>query len=161
MSEDTTDDDDGNPIIGTRAPPAVEQVVRNRAGQFMKGSTANRRGRPRNCERSWSMRQLNTNAFEELNRPVTIRVNGKSVRVTMYQLILRGIFEEAARKNPKAIKLSLEIAKDAASLRHHLDRDFQTRFEALERNVTLAGKDSMPEDVYGFIDFQRKKSRRR
>ena len=126
-TEDTTPDVQAAP----GAPPEGEGRLKN--GRFGKGYCGNRKGRPKNKERAWSFQQLDMDILAEANKLVSISVDGKIERISMYALMLRQLMIKGGKGNTKAAAIALQRLDRAQSARemkhHHLYR----ALEAVER----------------------------
>jgi hypothetical protein len=76
-----------------------QEVGRGRPPQhtrFVKGISGNPKGRPRKT------RDLKALLEEELDRPVSLLENGKRVRLTKREVMVKNLVNDAAKSDPKA-----------------------------------------------------------
>ena len=85
----------GDCPIGYGRPP--------RANQFQRGQSGNPRGRPKGS------RSVPAILGDALHRKVAVTENGRSRRITMLEVMLRRLTNDAARGDPRAIKLLLDV----------------------------------------------------
>jgi hypothetical protein len=85
------DHDDAEHEVGYRRPP--------RHTRFQKGRSGNPAGRPRGS------RDLRGAMLDELRRPITVKENGRSVRVTKAQLLMKSLLAKAVGGDMKAAAL--------------------------------------------------------
>ncbi|MGG5822001.1 DUF5681 domain-containing protein [Falsiroseomonas sp. HW251] len=90
-----TDDHDDEHEVGYRRPP--------RHTRFQKGKSGNPAGRPRGA------RDLRGAMLDELRRPVTVKENGRSVRVTKGQLLMKALIAKGVAGDMKAAALLLAL----------------------------------------------------
>ena len=83
--------------VGYKKPP--------KGSQFKKGQSGNRKGRPKGA------RALKTIILEDLDMRVTVRVNGKTKRVSKLELFVQTISAEALKGDPRARALYYELIK--------------------------------------------------
>ena len=81
--------------VGYGRPPA--------ASRFKSGQSGNPRGRPKKVQ------ELGAVLDRALNARVVVNENGRRRSITMREAIVRGIVNEAARRDPKAIRLLLTL----------------------------------------------------
>src|SRR5215467_9188449 len=73
--------------------------------RFLKGQSGNPSGRPRASGPAQLLRQ-------EANRLVSVRNGERIVRMTVLRAMVRGLWAQAAKGNPSAIKLVLAALQD-------------------------------------------------
>ena len=129
------------------------------AHQYPKGTSGNLKGRPKKRERSRSARQFNTDVLAAANEMVTMLVNGKKVRVTMFQANILRVHMDGARGHLPSAKFAIELDKEAALDRAHLNREFHNLLEATELNTLMRAEYPPDKNVISFLDYERKKSR--
>jgi hypothetical protein len=78
------------------------------ATRFKKGQSGNPRGRPR------GQRTIGQELELALSAMVTVTENGKARRLPMRQVIVRGIVNDAARRDPKALRLLFDLMRRQA-----------------------------------------------
>lgn len=120
------------PYIVTRGKPPRET-------QFKKGQSGNPKGRPRGS------REMGTLLEQELDRTIEVTQQGRTIKLTRRQVIVRRIIEKAMQGDPKAIAtcLSIESSKaakgkaagaTAAEFDVQLSEDDKILLSYLERN---------------------------
>ena len=71
--------------------------------QFQKGMSGNPRGRPRNS------RNTATIFNEESDSRITVTENGRTLRLTKRELVLKGVVNKAAKGEPKSVATYLKL----------------------------------------------------
>lgn len=77
--------------VGYGRPPPEQR--------FKKGQSGNPRGRPKGTQ------SLGSFLNEALSRRVTVTENGKPRRMRVQDIIIQGIINDAARRDPRAVRL--------------------------------------------------------
>lgn len=98
----------GSYTVGYRRPPA--------AHRFTKGTSGNPSGRRKNVK---SFSELLT---EGLDRRITVQENGKPRRLRMRDVIVQGLINAAARREPNALRLLFRLMEQYSD-GHVQDRD--------------------------------------
>lgn len=96
----TGDEPGEEPYFVTRGKPPRET-------QFKPGQSGNPKGRPKGS------REITTLIEQELDRTIEVTLQGRSVKLTRREVIVRRIIDKALQGDPKAIAtcLSIEGAK--------------------------------------------------
>ena len=92
------DDKNENDRVGYRRPPKKHQ--------FKPGQSGNPKGRPKG---SIGLKQL---VQQELNRRITISEDRVAKQLSMRELLIRSIFANALKGNPKAIEKALQLLRE-------------------------------------------------
>jgi hypothetical protein len=71
--------------------------------QFQKGKSGNPKGRPKGA------RNLRTELEECLLAPISIAVNGKQVRITTVELLIKKVAAEVSKGNMPAARILMEL----------------------------------------------------
>jgi hypothetical protein len=71
--------------------------------QFKKGQSGNPSGRPKGGRNLW------TETLEELLSPVTVRENGREIRVSRHRLVLKSLTAKAVGGDMKAMALFMDL----------------------------------------------------
>ena len=102
--------------------------------RFQKGVSGNLRGRPKNS------RNTATIFNEESDTRITVTENGKTLRVTKRELVLKGVVNKAAKGEPKAVAtyLKLDERYRPADPKENLSEAAQTKFLMEEDAAILA-----------------------
>jgi hypothetical protein len=116
-----TSDDNGYEI-GYGKPP--------KRTQFQPGVSGNPRGRPRgsrNVRPALREDQMTKLIFQEANRKINVREDGRSRRITMAEAILRSLAAKAAQGNRLHQKLFLDVySQSEASQRERDEKALET-----------------------------------
>jgi len=163
MSDDIKADDNNKGAKGSGPAPKADYDVGYRRPPkdkcFQKGVSPNPLGRPKKRERAWSENQLNTDILVEASRLVPVKVNGKTVRITLQELITQRIFMDAARGAKGAMRLAMELVRDAALGKAKLHKKFYDNLDYLEE-FSFGKTDKNPTGDTSFLDYMRKNSRK-
>src|ERR1700709_375913 len=163
MSDDIKADDNNKGAKGSGPAPKADYDVGYRRPPkdkcFKKGASPNPLGRPKKRERAWSENQLNTDILTEANKMVSVKVNGRTTRITMQELITQRIFMDAARGAKGAMRLSMELVRDAVMGRAKIHAKFYNDLDYLEE-FSFCRTDKNPNGDTSFLDYWRKKSRK-
>lgn len=81
----------GDYRVGYRRPPPGRR--------FKQGKSGNPRGRPK------GRKSLGRVLIEALSRRITVQENGKDRKMLMRDVIVQGLVNDAARRDPKAVRL--------------------------------------------------------
>ena len=102
--------------------------------RFQKGVSGNLRGRPKNS------RNTATIFNEESDTRITVTENGKTLRVTKRELVLKGVVNKAAKGEPKAVAtyLKLDERYRPADPKENLSEAVQTKLLMEEDAAILA-----------------------
>ena len=88
---------DGDYEVGYGRPP--------KATRFRPGRSGNPKGRPKAVQRPADILR------KRLNRTVVVQEHGQKRRMTFWEVILGGVVNDAARRDPKAIQMLLSLMR--------------------------------------------------
>jgi hypothetical protein len=134
--------------------------VRKPNGQYGPGTSGNLKGRPRNIEHAWSLRQLNADVLKEANELVPITKGGKVVYMSMHRVILRQFFNKSAKGDAKEQKMALDYIERAQNGRETIDRTLYGNLERIELQIDKAGEIFSEEEANKVRNDLRKRTRR-
>ena len=142
MDKNTSEQSDETPQGGWRqteapaAPTATTAVERLSNGQFPKGVSGNKHGRPKKLPRAFSDRQFMREQIEELEREV--EVNGE--KLPARQLMFRGALNAAIKSDPNARKFVLQAQENALEALRLRNRTENSELELAEYWMSRAEK---------------------
>lgn len=138
--------------VGYKSPPIDHR--------YKKGTSGNLRGRPRKQERARSVRQNCDDILRAGEAALEIIVNGRKVKVSAFELVLRKLHLKAAQGDFKALKMVLELRQIALIENAQANKRFHNLLEDLESEAVL--KEHLPPDhaMFKRLQYWRKRSRK-
>jgi hypothetical protein len=105
-----------NNAVGYGSPP--------KHSQFKKGSSGNKKGRPKGA------RNFATLFHKEMNQKVAISENGQRRMITKAEAAIKQLMNSAAKGNPKSLQAMIGISREMGGLKlpNHLEQPKRRRF---------------------------------
>jgi len=128
--------------------------------RFKKGVSGNPRGRPPKSERAFSVRQFDADILRAGEQEMEVVIDGKRMKISLFDLLLRKLYLLAGQGNFKAIKMALEVRKGALVGNTRANIRFHNVLESHELDALLKGHYPPNHEIFKRLNYWRKRSRK-
>lgn len=131
---------------------------RNPKGQFNKGVSGNRRGRPKKAERSFTHSQVRQDVLGLMEKEVDIKIMGKSERMPVILALYWRMLLKGVEGNERMILAAIDLRRDL--LKEHKAANFSVveAVEVAEKKILENG--GQPDElVSDMLNQMRKRTR--
>lgn len=131
---------------------------RNEKGQFNKGFTANRRGRPKKRERAFTHSQVRQDVLGLMEREVDIKIFGKNERMPVILALYWRMLLKGVEGNERMILAAIELRRDLLREHKAANYDLIRSFEEFEKMLAENGG-VLDHNTLGLLNELRKQTR--
>ena len=141
-----------NEKVGYGHPPVEHR--------FKKGISANPRGRPPKSVRAFSVRQYDADILRAGEQEMEVIIDGKRTKISLFELLMRKLYLLAGQGNFKAIKMILEIRKEALLGNTRANIRLHNIVEDHEVLALMNGHYPPNHEIFKRLNYWRKRTRK-
>ena len=127
--------------------------------RFKKGGSANPRGRPPKSVRALTVRQYDADVLRAGEQEMEVIIDGKRIRITLFELLMRKLYLLAGQGNFKAIKMAYEIRKAALLSNTQANIRLHRIVEDHEIQALMNGHFPPNHEIFKRLNYLRKRTR--
>jgi hypothetical protein len=143
---------DAKPNVGYGNPPIDRR--------FKKGASGNPRGRPPKSERAFSIRQIYADIIQAGEVELDINIGAKRERLPAFMVGLRKLNLMAAQGDLKAIRMSIDVRREALKHNAVANKRLHDVLEDMEKEALANGHLSPNHDFFKQLNRWRMRTRR-